>query len=364
MNRSLRTWIILRHGSLLAVAGLALACSSSAPHSAQAAAGAAGVPSGAGQGNPGTGGAGGAFSNPGGGSSGTVNVAGDNGGASTGGTPPAGGGTSAGGASGGAAGAAPVTSGSFPQLAKGYSGVFSAPPKLSDTSQTTDAPLLGNGDLGVSMQNNIDTLTFILHKNEFWSLSQGHVEAMAHMSLAIPGMAGATYAVKQDIGTAELNGSFVAGGNTLTTKSWVQADDTTHNLFITEFTYKGTGSQAVSLTLAPGGGNTNPSAVGVMDDMLYIDVRGDTPDRVGAVDTHRVRVATRLVGAKGTATGNKLSFTLAAGQSYSLVSSVMSFEDDNAYQQKALSAVSALAQPDVDSLLSKHHAWWDAFYAK
>jgi alpha-L-fucosidase 2 len=170
--------------------------------------------------------------------------------------------------------------------------------------------------------------------------------------------------VKEDIGTAELNGSFVANGNTLTTKSWVQADDTTHNLFITEFTYKGTGSQDVSVSLAPGSGNTNPSAVGAMDDMLYIDVRGDTPDKVGTVDTHRVRVAARLVGAKGTAAANKLTFTLAAGQTYSLVSSVMSYEDDTGYQQKALSAVSALAQADVDSLLSKHHDWWDAFYAK
>ena len=260
------------------------------------------MPGGAGQSNP----AGGATSNPGGGSSGTVNVAGDNGGTNSGGAETAGAGTTTGGASGGAAGAAPVTSSSFPQLAKTYSGVFSAPPKLNATGQTTDAPLLGNGDLGVSMQNNIDTATFILDKNEFWSLSQGHVEAMARMSLAIPGMAGATYAVKEDIGTAELNGSFVANGNTLTTKSWVQADDTTHNLFITEFTYQGTGTQNVSVSFAPGVGNTNPSAVGTMDDMLYIDVRGDTPDKVGTVDTHRVRVAARLIGAKGTAAANKL----------------------------------------------------------
>ena len=149
------------------------------------------MPGGAGQGNPGAGGV--PSSSPGGGSSGSINVAGD-GAASggSGGSAPAGGGTSAGGASSGASGAAPITSGSFPQLAKTYSGVFSAPPKLTDTDQTTDAPLLGNGDLGVSMQNNIDSATFILHKNEFWSLSQGHVEAMVRMALAMPGMAGAS----------------------------------------------------------------------------------------------------------------------------------------------------------------------------
>jgi len=357
MKRRFRNLKSHRRGSLLALAGLALACSSNSPPSGHGAAGAPGVAGGAGQGNPQTGGA---SSNLGGGSSGVVSVAGDSGATNTGGMASAGGGASAG----GAAGAAPVTSGSFPQLAKTYSGVFSAVPKLNDTDQTTDAPLLGNGDLGVSMQNNIDTATFILHKNEFWSLSQGHVEAMVRMALSIPGMAGATYAVKEDIGTAELNGSFVVSGNTLTTKSWVQADDTTHNLFITEFTYKGTGSQDVSVSFAPGNGNSSPSAVGAMDDMLYIDVRSDTPDKVGSADTHRVRVASRLIGAKGTAAANKLTFTLAAGQTYALVSSVMSYQDDSSYQQKALSAVSALAQADVDSLLTKHHAWWDAFYAK
>jgi hypothetical protein len=57
-------------------------------------------------------------------------------------------------------------------------------------SQTTDAPLLGSGDLGVSILNSIDTMTFILHKNEFWSLAAGTVKTMARVSLSIPGMKG------------------------------------------------------------------------------------------------------------------------------------------------------------------------------
>jgi len=35
-----------------------------------------------------------------------------------------------------------------------------------------DAPLLGNGDLGVSILNGIDTMTFVMNKNEFWSLAE------------------------------------------------------------------------------------------------------------------------------------------------------------------------------------------------
>ena len=336
-----------------------LACSSNSPHSAQpgaaGASAAGGAASQAGTTSMSGGGASGAGTSAGPGSAGSSDSAG------AAGTPA----TNGGSASGGGAGGAPAnTSASFPQLAKQYQGVFSALPKLNDTDQTTDAPLLGNGDLGVSMQNGIDTLTFILHKNEFWSLSQGHVEAMARLSLAIPGMAGASYAVKEDLGSAELNGSFVSNGHTLVTKSWVQADDTTHNLFVTEFAYTGAGTQDVTVSLAPGADNANPAPLGSAADVLYLDVRADGPDKVGAYDTHRVRVATRLIGGKGTVAANKLTFTLAAGQTVSLVSSVMSLEDAAAYQAQAPASVSTLTQADVDALLVKHHGWWDAFYAK
>ncbi len=288
------------------------------------------------------------------------------GGATSGGVGTSGGLNSGGGAglSAGAAGMAVDLTASFPKLAGTYEGVFSAPPTLNDTDETTDAPLLGNGDLGVSMQNNIDTLTFILGKNEFWSLSGGSLKAMARLAFAIPGMANATYSVKEDIGPAEVNGSFVSNGQTITSKSWVQADDTTQNELVTELTYTGTGTQDVTVSLAPGTGNSNPSAVGSMADVLYIDVRADSADKVGNYDTHRVRVATRLIGGAATVANNQLKFTLAAGQTYSLVSSIMSLEDDPAYQQKALAAVATLQQADVDSRLTTHHAWWDAFYAQ
>jgi alpha-L-fucosidase 2 len=342
------------HAALLAAAVLAFACSSSAPAS-DGSAGAA-AHGGASATNAGAGGTEPAASAGSSGAAISAGAAGLSGPNGSSGAPAAG--------AAGSGGAAPTnTSDTFPQLAKLYQGSFSAPPKLTDTDQTTDAPLLGNGDLGVSMQNNIDALTFVLHKNEFWSLSQGHVAAMAKLSLSIPTMAGASYAVKQDIGTAELNGTFANAGKTISSKSWVQADDATHNQFITEFTYTGSGSQAVTVSLAAGP-NGNPGPVGSTGDVLYLDVRADGPDKVGTSDTHRVRVATRVVGAEGSVSNGQLAFALSAGKTVSLVSSVMSFEDDPKYQQLASAAVSNVTQADVDTLLSKHHAWWDAFYAQ
>src|SRR5579859_399612 len=58
----------------------------------------------------------------------------------------------------------------IPNRAGLYQGTFQALPQQVDTSETTDAPLLGNGDLGVAVLGSIDAMTFILSKNEFWSL--------------------------------------------------------------------------------------------------------------------------------------------------------------------------------------------------
>ncbi|HSZ83372.1 MAG TPA: hypothetical protein VLA14_13875, partial [Polyangia bacterium] len=74
----------------------------------------------------------------------------------------------------------------WPNQALLYKATMTAPPKLTDTDETTDAPLLGNGDLGVAIFGGADALTFNLHKNEFWSLSEAKVKAMAQLALAIP----------------------------------------------------------------------------------------------------------------------------------------------------------------------------------
>jgi alpha-L-fucosidase 2 len=131
-----------------------------------------------------------------------------------------------------------------------------------DTNQALDAPLLGNGDVGVAILGRPNAMTFILSKNEFWSLSDGAVKAMARMNLAIGGLNGATYRMQQDISRGEVIGTFTLAGNTLQTTSWMQATDTTTNLFVTRFQYTGSSSQAATVSFSPGNGNAFPVSRG------------------------------------------------------------------------------------------------------
>ncbi len=248
-------------------------------------------------------------------------------------------------------------------IAAQYHGMFAAPPTLVDTDQTTDAPLLGNGDLGVSILNGIDTMTFVLNKTEFWSLA-GAVKAMARLSLSIPDMAGSSYTVSQNIGSADVTGNFELDGDAIVTQTWVQADDTQHNQFFTSFRYTGSAPKAVAVTLEPGHDNTNPSAVGADRDMLYLDVQADGVDEVQGYPAHRVRVAARVIGATASIESGQLVFSLEPGQTATLVACVMSNYEDADFMTAAPAAIASLLPSDVETRSEAHQAWWDAFWRK
>ena len=255
------------------------------------------------------------------------------------------------------AGISPLPNGATP-----YQGTFTSPPTQTDTSETTDAPLLGNGDVGVAFLGTIDAMTFILGKTEFWSLSQLTVKAMARLSLSIPGMTGASYAMTESISAGEVTGNFSLNGNTIATTSWVQATDTTNNLFFTRFSYTGNGTQDVTVSLAVGNDNSNPTSTGSMADVLYEDVAGDSTDTVGGFMTHKVRIATRAVGAAGTVANGTLTFTLAPGQAVTLATGIMSNFDAAAYETQVIGDVTSLMPSDVATYSASHEAWWDTFF--
>jgi alpha-L-fucosidase 2 len=291
----------------------------------------------------------------GGGGADPANGGATNGGASAGGTAGSGAGTA------GGSNTNPELKASFPDLAGNYHGDFSAPPKQVNTDQTTDAPLLGNGDVGVAILNDIDTMTFVIDKNEFWTLSGGAVRSMARLSLAIPSLAGASYSMQQRLGQAEVTGSFKAGSGALTTRSWVQADDTTKNKLITELKNSGTVPVSVSAKLDPGVG-TNPGSSGSMGATLYYDVRADAQDQVGGFDTPRVRVAVRAVGSIGTVQNGALSFTIAPGATVQLLTGIMSNYDAKTFQDDVLQSIAAQQPADIDALTTAHRAYWKNFF--
>jgi alpha-L-fucosidase 2 len=255
-----------------------------------------------------------------------------------------------------------ITSTNALRIVAQYRGAWTSPPVVTDTGEAMDAPLLGNGDVGVAIIGPPSGMTFILSKNEFWSLSSGAVKAMARMNVAVAGLAGSTYRMEQDISKGEIDGTFALGSNTLQTTSWVQATDTTNNLLVTKIIYSGTTNQAASVSFAVGNGNGYPTSGGSSGDILYFNVSGDNVSQVGGYNTRAVRVAARVVGTTGTVSGNTLTFTLSPGGAYYLLTSIISNYDSSSYQSVAINNIASDLASDVETLKSAHESWWSSFW--
>jgi hypothetical protein len=223
---------------------------------------------------------------------------------------------------------------------------------------------MGNGDVGVVVINGIGNMSFILNKNEFWSLSQGVRKAMANLNLSIPGMSGASFAMQENIFKGTVAGQFSLNGNEIQTTSWMQATDTTNNLLFTQFTYSGSRSQTVTVSFSEGKDNSFPTSSGSSGSVLYYNVAADPSTTYSGYNTPQVRIASSVVGATGSIHGSKLSFTLSPGVTVTLVSSIMSNYDSSNYQSQSISNVNRMSSRTVSSDYSAHTAWWKNFWSQ
>lgn len=142
-----------------------------------------------------------------------------------------------------------------------FQGEWNSPPTTLTNGGTVDAPLMGNGDVGVAVGGSIDDQTFYVGKNDFFSTATNGIEPLGRIVLSVPGLAGSRYHVVQNIAQAQVEGTYTLGGETLSSTSWVSA---TENLFVTTLRLSGSHSQTATVTVQDGHGKTpTTSAKGV-----------------------------------------------------------------------------------------------------
>ncbi len=136
---------------------------------------------------------------------------------------------------------------------------FEAPPKKvwgarAGGSRATDAPLLGNGDLGVCIAGNPDKQMFWFTKNDWWRPNNGNAAPMSFgtLNIEIPALAEAEYSVRQSLVDAETVASFTGTNSTVAQTSFVAAGA---NVFVVALTCEGEPVEVtVSLTPHQAGG--------------------------------------------------------------------------------------------------------------
>jgi alpha-L-fucosidase 2 len=236
-----------------------------------------------------------------------------------------------------------------------YQGVWTSPPTTLTNGETVDAPMMGNGDVGVAVGGSIGNQTFYLGKNDFWSSTSHAIKPLGRIVVSAGGLSGSSYNVVQDIQHAEVRGTYTLNGQTLKTTSWVDANT---NLFATSFTLTGGGAQSIGITLQNGAGGTPGVSTSGHD--LDADVVADT----GGSGDPRARVAARTIGGTQSTSGNKLTLTLQPGTTSTLVAAIESSIDTPNYQATADSMVGTLTQQDVANHNAAHRNWWQAYWAQ
>lgn len=237
------------------------------------------------------------------------------------------------------------------RIVQQYSGVWTSPPTQLTNNETPDAPLLGNGDVGAAIGGSIDDQTFYLGKNDFFANDTHAVKALGRLVLAVPGMAGASYHMTEDIAHAQAVGTYTLNNNTVTATSWVSA---TKDVVVTTLSLAGGGTaQPATLTVQNGAGGTPTTTAtgGGLDADVSADSAGPN-----------ARLATRLIGGTAATSGNTLSLTLQPGSSYTLVTGVQSSVDTSSYQSAADGLVNGMAAADVSTLNTAHRTWWQNFW--
>ncbi|MEY9886467.1 alpha-L-fucosidase 2 [Catenulispora sp. MAP5-51] len=248
-----------------------------------------------------------------------------------------------------------VTANQAWRIAQQYTGVWTSPPTNLTGGETVDAPLLGNGDIGVAIGGSIADQTMYIGKNDFFSGSSHAIKPLGRIVVTAAGLSGSSYNVVQDIAHAEVRGTYTLGGQTLTTTSWVDANSGT---YVTSFALSGGSAQSIGISVQNGSGGT--PTVSTSGNDLDADVAADT----GTGSDPHARIAARTIGQTQSVSGNTITLTMQPGTTSTLVAGIVSSIDSSSWQNSADALVSTLTQSDVDTHKAAHRSWWQGYWSQ
>jgi alpha-L-fucosidase 2 len=114
------------------------------------------------------------------------------------------------------------------QIVASIHGIWQKMPADIVTSRMTSGALIGNGSVGVAIGGTPDKQQFYIGRDDFWSVLRGSIMPVGRLQLAIPQLEGGSSQISENIGPADVTGSFSQSTSQLRTKSWVAAGQNTY----------------------------------------------------------------------------------------------------------------------------------------
>lgn len=229
-----------------------------------------------------------------------------------------------------------------------YKVVFTNPPQHVPTVKTPDAPLAGNGDIGITMGGTPDNLRFYIGKNDFWRaypVYPGGIALPGGLDILFRELEGASYYAEQLPGSAEITAVFSTKANRVRLSAWVAA---TANKVVIEL--QSDKKQTVRIRLWAAEGNTSTTAQG-KSPVVWVS-RSFANTRLLSWPTH---IALAL-------NTDKEELTLNPGETVRLVITAYTNHDTDDWKSKAISEAAWVTDSSLEQLKQEHRAWWADFW--
>ncbi|MEI6603685.1 MAG: hypothetical protein WCP35_00140 [Verrucomicrobiota bacterium] len=268
---------------------------------------------------------------------------------------------------------------------------------------STDALLMGNGDMGMCVGGDAQSLRFWINKNDFWRLQNQHLGAQPKLfgwlDLKAPQLEGATYHIEQPIYNPITHGTFTKDGASLEFRARVMA---TANVGWIELTATGkpididvsTQLTDQELILPQLGVTASRRTSGMVDDTFWLqrhyddhvdivsgmaaavrifDEHGNklnpwiplpikTPDTTPHEAQKIGKINWTLAFEPMPALGASQKVTLKPGHPVTILIGTDSIFKNKNYQEQAVGLLRDITPQRLANLQQEHAAWWAAYW--
>src|SRR5688572_29580495 len=238
-----------------------------------------------------------------------------------------------------------------------YKAVFTSAPKSVPNPKTPDAPLAGNGDIGLTLGGSPDQLCFYLGKNDFWRAYPvypgGGIAYPGALNVSIEALKGASYYAEQVPDKAFISGKFKNENTELTLKAWVAA---TRNTVIAEFV--STRPCLLKLELWSPPGNTSKNNSGTENGISWV-TRSFENKELLEWPCH-IAIAMKILGAGE----SKNNVHLLPGKKVTIVLTLYTNFDNKNWKEKAIDEAASITESGIKTIRNEHETWWKSFWSR
>ena len=232
-----------------------------------------------------------------------------------------------------------------------YEILFDKPPQKVPMPYSVDAPILGNGDMAVTIGRTAEKIEFWLSKNDFWRLNSVNGEAyfsgVGHLDIEFPGLEKANFFVKQNLYDAQTEVVLNNADQGLKMRCFVAAST---NLFIIELeAEKKVVSGKISIHSIQGGQSN--SLQGKSGKIFWMARKFET----------NVEIPTAVAVAYKISHSDKPEFRIEPGDKVQIYIGLQSrFKSDN-YIEDVINLVDRV---DIKKIETAHQEWWQNYWAQ